>query len=378
MKNRNIFINVKKTSYCTAKSFFISLFFCLFPAVAGFLIIFISRLAPAQTVESVYSQKVFPAISSLLGFFAAKTSFSLTSAIYTLLGAAALVAVSAFFILMIICKGRRTTILRRYFLGLVLILSLVFFLFAISCAPNYNRLSFTLQSGLPVEASPVSELLELCEELIEEANEQALLLPAEIDNDSALSQKTFSAFNLLSERYPFVGKAAMPAKPFSYSGLLSQLNLTGFYFPYTAEANVNGVMPKVELPFTMCHELSHTRGFMLEDEANFMAALACFGSDDAFVRYSGLYSALTYSMNALYRYDSEGYALLRKSYGARLQSDSAASSFYWQQFQDTPAANLSDSVNNVYLKANGLSDGIQSYGRIVDLLLAYRRAGNEI
>lgn len=377
MNNRNIFISAKKTSSGTAKSFFISLFLCILPAFAGFLIIYISRISPPQTVESFYSQNIFLAVSSVCGFISSKTSISLTGIIYTLLGILMLFAAVVFLIVMITGHGRRARLIKRYILGLVLIPSLVLFMFSISCAPNYNRLSFTSQSGLPVEQSPVAELRELCTELIEKTNEQALLLPAEIDSDEMLSQKTLTAFNSISDRYPFVGAASIPAKPFNYSELLSWLNLTGFYFPYTAEANVNAAMPKVELPFTMCHELSHTRGFMLEDEANFMAALSCFGSDDKFIRYSGLYSALTYSMNALYAHDSDGYFELYEKYGARLKSDSAACSFYWQQFQDTPASNLSDSVNNVYLKANGLSDGVQSYGRIVDLLLAYRRAGNE-
>lgn len=36
-----------------------------------------------------------------------------------------------------------------------------------------------------------------------------------------------------------------------FSEILSSFNLTGFYFPYTAEANVNVHMPDTELPFTV-------------------------------------------------------------------------------------------------------------------------------
>lgn len=39
-----------------------------------------------------------------------------------------------------------------------------------------------------------------------------------------------------------------------------------------------------------------------------------------------------------------------------------------------PAAKLSDAVNDTYLKANNLTDGVHSYGRMVDLLLAEARA----
>lgn len=38
---------------------------------------------------------------------------------------------------------------------------------------------------------------------------------------------------------------------------------------------------------------------------------------------------------------------------------------------------ISNSVNNTYLKANGQEDGVKSYGRMVDLLLAEYRSQTE-
>jgi len=42
-------------------------------------------------------------------------------------------------------------------------------------------------------------------------------------------------------------------------------------FPFTFEANVNVDIPPYQIPSTMLHELSHLRGFMREDEANFIS-----------------------------------------------------------------------------------------------------------
>jgi hypothetical protein len=75
-------------------------------------------------------------------------------------------------------------------------------------------------------------------------------------------------------------------------------------------------------------------------------------------------------MNTLYSEDSESYFELRALYSEKLNHDFAVVSQYWQPFFDTPAAELSNTVNDVYLKANDLSDGIKSYGRMVDLLMA--------
>ena len=46
-------------------------------------------------------------------------------------------------------------------------------------------------------------------------------------------------------------------------------------------------MPYYNIPHTICHELSHLKGFMREDEANFIGYLACIGSDSPDFRYSG-------------------------------------------------------------------------------------------
>ena len=41
---------------------------------------------------------------------------------------------------------------------------------------------------------------------------------------------------------------------------------------------------------------------------------------------------------------------------------------------DLSAKEVSDKVNDTYLKLNDQQDGVRSYGKMVDLLLAYRRS----
>ena len=77
-------------------------------------------------------------------------------------------------------------------------------------------------------------------------------------------------------------------QPKKTSGLRTPLirPLTGVYSPFTLEANYNSDMPDYNIPFTACHELSHLRGFMQEDEANFIAFLACSSSESIDFQYS--------------------------------------------------------------------------------------------
>ena len=74
-------------------------------------------------------------------------------------------------------------------------------------------------------------------------------------------------------------------------------------------------MPIVEIPFTMLHELSHTVGFMREDEANFIAWLAGRESDSPIIRYSTFVCALNHCMNALYSADENKYYVVLDEIG---------------------------------------------------------------
>ena len=132
-------------------------------------------------------------------------------------------------------------------------------------------------------------------------------------------------------------------------------------------------MPDYDIPFTTCHELSHLKGFMREDEANFIGWLACVRSEEAYFNYSGWIAAYIYAGNALAKYDRETHAMLAASLYPKVRTDLHAGSAFWAQYEG-PVAETHDKVNDTYLKFNHQSDGVESYGRMVDLLLADFRA----
>ena len=145
---------------------------------------------------------------------------------------------------------------------------------------------------------------------------------------------------------------------------------TGIYLPFTVEANYNGDMPAYDKPFTVCHELSHLRGFMEEQEANFIAFLACIGSERADFQYSGYLSGWVYCMNALYRADYESWQEVRGTLAAAAEPDLTANNEFWDRHEGT-ISETAERINDTYLTANGQTDGVQSYNRMVDLIVAY-------
>jgi Protein of unknown function (DUF3810) len=153
---------------------------------------------------------------------------------------------------------------------------------------------------------------------------------------------------------------------------MSYLGITGIYFPFTAEANVNVVVPDSQLPFTACHELAHQGGIAPEDEANFVAYAACMRHPDADFRYSGVFNAALYALHALSGVDAARAARQAQwSPAVRRDLDALRA---WNERYRGPAETAARAVNNAYLKTQGVDDGVRSYGRMVDLLVLERRA----
>ena len=56
-----------------------------------------------------------------------------------------------------------------------------------------------------------------------------------------------------------------------------------------------------------------------------------------------------------------------------MRRDLIAQNEYWQQFEG-PVQEVSDAVNDGFITSQGVADGVYSYGRCVDLLLAWEDA----
>ena len=173
----------------------------------------------------------------------------------------------------------------------------------------------------------------------------------------------------LGEAYPALSGCYPVPKPVMVSWILAVQQLCGVYSPFTVEANYNWQMTGYNIPHTICHELSHLRGFMREDEANFIGILACTESDDAYFRYSGYLMAWVHAGNALAKADVESFYELHSQLCGRAVQDLQENNEYWDQYEGK-VAEVSNQVNDTYLKLNDQKDGVQSYGRVVDLMLA--------
>ncbi len=340
-----------------------------------------------EVAEHVFARGIFAALSWGMAHITSLIPFSLMEFGITVLPFALLFLLVRFIIRLVRKREDRAFRLAKAFINLGCVVSIAAFLLLIGCSINYYRYPVSRYLELTVEPASKEELYGLVRALaaetsrvrdgleqkgLEDENGVFLLSVSERE----LGQEAVTAFGRLAETYPiFRGYYPQPKHIF-FSRTMSRTELTGIFCPFTMEANVNTDVPDYSLGSTMCHELAHLKGFIREDEANYIAFLACMASDSDELRYSGLMEALVLAGNALYRKDADLYFEARRLYSEGVSRDLQANSEYWKQFENTVISNTAEKLNDTYLKANNQEDGVQSYGRMVDLLLAqYRRDG---
>lgn len=388
----------------------------------------LARLFPGVT-ESVYGRGLYPLIGgglSWLSGVAAPISVAEVLAGVVVLG-------SVFWAVLRmnqrVLAGLRPVSLARgwWWRGPARVLAFVGFAamaFQVLWGLNYHRPTIAAQHGLDTrlaeKPAEVRELAALIADLITEGealrqecgfrSHQFWELPEDV------FERAEPGWQEVAGQYPSVASHGSVPKQPMLSPVMDVVGVSGMYWPFTGEANVNAGVPLALLPFTACHEQAHQRGIAGEDEANFVAWLVCDASGDPLLQYSAHFAVLLYALNALAKTDPEVYEwvmenpeqpitrtapregdpdltpeqreLLRKErerieelatrLGHRLPQ--MTSGIYsdikrvreWQQRNAGVVRDVGRKVNDAYLKANAQS-GVVSYGRVVDLVIASRR-----
>ncbi len=347
--------------------------------------------------EYIFARGLFKIISVPLGFITGLLPFSIAEILVILFPVCILVLIGRFCYLMFgskkMLRRNRKQVLKRWAVNMGVFISILLFLFTTLCGTNYYRFEFEQFCKFEVEEYSEEELYSLCEYLAEKVNESKKQLIEEeiqkavtketkinennvvvLDNFSEVADEAKKAYQKLQKNYPVLKYSTGAAKPVLLSKYMSYTGIVGIYFPFTVEANVNTDVAGYNRPADMCHELAHLHGFMRENEANFISYLVCTNSDEAYFRYSGYMLGYIYATNALYDEDVKKYMQIASMLSDEVRADLDFEHEYWKQLESTQAYQtveaVSDKVNDTYLKVNGQTDGVKSYGKMVDLLIA--------
>ena len=349
---------------------------------SGFLAYAYSNGRPEWT-EEVYSRDLYPKVISVWSGLTSRFSFSVAEFIVYAIALMVLFRIVrgiAWFIHEPTASGRVFYLLDLVLSGVVFA-SVLCFLFIALWGLNYNRLPFSETSGLDAGPVPVRVLEQSCMLMVDQTNALRESVRDDEDGIMALSvtlKNTLSrageGFRAASAEFGTLGdfEPSRP-KPVLSSKLMSYAGITGIYFPMTAEANINTDITDAEIPFTICHELAHQLGYSREDEASFIAWIACAYSPFEDYRYSGSIMALVNLLNALQGRDAAAWGRIRGMCSPAVNRDLNAMGQYWQLYEG-PVSDISESINDTFLRANQQAGGVQSYGRMVDLVIAYLRA----
>jgi hypothetical protein len=264
----------------------------------------------------------------------------------------------------------------------LLLLSCLFLIFTLTGSMNYSRATFADTAGIMVREYSDEELQQLSLTLIEElafleekifVDEEGKVSFEELD----LNQEVIDAMKGLGEGYtPLAGYYPRP-KPILFSRGLSYLGITGIFSPFTLEANYNQDVADYLIPYTMAHELAHLKGFMREEDAGFIAFLACHNSNSFELQYSGLLNGLSYTLRALRDTVSPSeYEFIYSQIPDQARAELQKSRLYWSK-HTAAVTTFAKAANDHYLIVNSQSEGTKSYGRMVDLLLALYAHENE-
>jgi hypothetical protein len=190
-----------------------------------------------------------------------------------------------------------------------------------------------------------------------------------VDRDSII-QRSKELYSTTEQLHPHLAGIDINVKAIKNSRLLSYLDFTGFFFPFTGEACVNVDFPVSLFPSTVAHELAHQRGVAQEQNANFVAVLSSLESEDIDYCYSACLLAYTHLGNALYSADYQQWLTVYETLSDNVLRDVAVNRAYWQQFE-TPVQTVSNTVYEGLLQSYDQKLGMKSYGACVDMLVCY-------
>jgi hypothetical protein len=351
------------------------------------LIILIAAISVFESnvtwVERYYYGGVYPKVSLIQRWLTGWLPFSLGDVLYVLLGLY-IVASIFFFVRRLIKEKQKWTAAKDYLVKVFNFLAIIFIVFKLFWGLNYSREGIAYQLKLKETVYCKEDVVELIEDLIFEANRcrkqiSDTTLP-EMNIDSIFAQ-TKSTYHQINKQYNFLSIDRFSIKPSLFSPTGNYLGYTGYYNPFTGEAQVRDDIPKILLPFVACHEVAHQLGYASEEEANFIAFLVIRLSNNVYFRYSMCLEILDYALNDLFIKYYEDFATinglkkrfqLEDCFEPQVKEDRKTIKIFFAKNKKN-MSNISSVFYDQYLKVNYQKSGISSYNAVINLILQYKK-----
>src|SRR5690606_4389917 len=132
-----------------------------------------------------------------------------------------------------------------------------------------------------------------------------------------------------------------------------------------------------EKPFTLAHEMAHSFGITHEGEANFTAWVVCSYSSSPLLQYSAQLKLLRYQLKDLSSSDQKAYQKTWANLDTGIRNDIRAIIEHSARIHPV-FGKLSRTSNDLFLKSQGIGEGVRSYAQLPTLVYAWRNQMRKI
>jgi len=322
-----------------------------------------------QIIERYYSKGVYLFICRVMHPVFNLFPFSMGDVIY-----------GAVILLILYCLGRLIRLaFKKQFkqagilvLGVIIGVQIGMLAFYLLWGINYFRPPASVRLKLTDTNYTTQQLASIASVLIDSANAtRARVTHADtLQSNKAIYQTAIQAIKALSAGSADFYTYDPNVKSSLFSSLLNYMGTSGYYDPFTTEAQMNYQMPVFLRPFVACHEMSHQMGYGPEDEANFVGFLAGINSNDRLLRYSAYHEAVDEFMRDLMMRDSVLHKQLKLQVSPAVHSDFVTERNYWMGYEGKLDV-ISSLFYDRFLKANNQPQGLLTYNRMIRLVISW-------
>ena len=308
----------------------------------------------SRTIERAYGSFV-SGISAILPFV------SVTELLFI-----GLIGLTIFLIVrFIINLVRRKTIKAFSKIAEIAIMVLVVIdVYHLSCEAAYNRKPIPLPYY--TEKIDGAQYVDIYNYFVSDINECSSQLEFQESGDVKTDMNIWEIANEVKKAYAIIEGNDYyhphfgAVKPMMSSFLYREFQITGVTFSPLGEANIDVLIPVGDLPFTIAHELAHTKGVMREDEANQLAFYVCLNSNHPYLRFAA-YNRYFYVMRSLATktYMKQEQLALLNATSPELGKLGSFEYKFWKEHD--LLAKIGDFFNNLYIKNSGVKEGTTSY-----------------
>ncbi len=339
-------------------------------------------------VESWYSVGIYPELSSTLRILTRWIPFSVGDIIYT---------VAIIWLLVRLIKGiiliwKKTVtreIVFHFLLQVAKTLLWLYIIFKLMWGFNYDRLGIAYQLSVTKNSYTREEIREITNQLIDKLNTYRREISdtgLPVKNLDSIYREAYLSYQNVSYDLEFLNYRNRAVKSSLFTRLGDYMGFSGYYNPFTGEAQLRTDIPRILIPYTTTHEMAHQLGYASESEANFVGYLAAAASKDPYFLYSVYLELFSYAQGEEiflygkekdYKQFEEVIHQNRERLDTLVKKDRRAirEFFYKRKNRVSPAvSNLYDQ----YLKMNKQMQGVNSYNEVIGWLIAYQKKYGKI